>query len=388
MKCMRCGKHFHEAMYSGICPKCGHFHNRQTEYDVSGYFSAKFEDREKTSTDAQAVKQHAQLHKMYDKYNMHGSQMQQGMSHQTGTADPYQQKRQQEGYPYQQIGTRGDNPYQQKGQQGGYPHQQTGTRGDNPYQRKGQQGNYPYQQAGTQGSRPRQQYGNAKPDSGALEKNMVALVCFVLAAVTVVATIIACNIKRVSLTKSYTTLDYEQEFAGPGELFEINGRMLVVEKAEVVDTSMLDDIPAHIPAGDKLVAVTVGVLPTEEWDRSFTSGMVYLSDGYTCSQYLDSYTLGDVLIKKSSGGESSYYVTDDIIEELYSMEGYDAEEILTGYNYLDYSSVEGKTGKFYFLTGKDAGVVTISFDQEKEKEGISILEKRVSVALVLEEETP
>ena len=366
MKCMRCGKHFDEEMYSGICPKCGHFHNRQTEYDVSGYFSAKFEDREKTSTDAQAVKQHAQLHKMYDKYNMHGSQMQQGMSHQTGTADPYQQKRQQEGYPYQQIGTRGDNPYQ----------------------RKGQQGNYPYQQAGTQGSRPRQQYGNAKPDSGALEKNMVALVCFVLAAVTVVATIIACNIKRVSLTKSYTTLDYEQEFAGPGELFEINGRMLVVEKAEVVDTSMLDDIPAHIPAGDKLVAVTVGVLPTEEWDRSFTSGMVYLSDGYTCSQYLDSYTLGDVLIKKSSGGESSYYVTDDIIEELYSMEGYDAEEILTGYNYLDYSSVEGKTGKFYFLTGKDAGVVTISFDQEKEKEGISILEKRVSVALVLEEETP
>lgn len=38
---------------------------------------------------------------------MHGSQMQQGMSHQTGAADPYQQKRQQEGYPYQQIGTRG-----------------------------------------------------------------------------------------------------------------------------------------------------------------------------------------------------------------------------------------------------------------------------------------
>ena len=374
MRCMRCGKHFDEEMYSGICPKCGHFHNRQTEYDVSKYFSAKFEDGEKTSTSAQAAKQHAELHKMYDGYNMHKPQAQQGMPQKAGGVNPYQQKGMREKA----------NPYQQTaGQIGSY--QQGNTT------QSGQSGSYQYGNtapAGGAGSSWQQQYGKAKPDGGAKEKNMVALICLIIAVFSVVATIIACNVKRISLTESYCTLDYEQESAGAGEVFEINGRLLVVEKAEVVDTSMLDDIPGHISAEDKLVAVTVGILPTKEWDRSRTSGRVYLSDGYTCSQYLDSNTIGDILIRESSGGESSYYVTDDIIEELYAMDGYEGGEILAGYNYLDYSSVEGKSGKFYFLTGKDAGVVTISFDQEKEKNGVSILEKRVSIPLVLEEETP
>lgn len=326
MKCIRCGKHFDEEMYNGICPKCGYFHSRQAEYDVSKYFSAKFGDEVKTSTSAQAAKQHAELHRMYDKHNMHKPHAQQGMPHQA------------------QV-----NPYQQA---------------------------------------MRHQYRQAGADGGTKEKNIVMPICAVIAAFSIIITVIACNIKRVSLTESYSTLDYEQEYAGAGEVFEINGRMLVVEKAEAVDTSMLDDIPAHIPRGEKLVAVTVGVLPTEEWDRSWTSGMVYLSDGYTCNQYLDSYTLGDILIKESSGGESSYYVTDDILEELYAMNEYAGEEILTGYNYLDYSSVEGKNGKFYFLVGKDREEVTISFDEAKEKNGVSVLEKRVSVPLVLEEEMP
>lgn len=323
MRCARCGKHFDEEMYSGICPKCGYFHSRQTEYDVSKYFSAKFGDEVKTSTSEQAAKQHAELHRMYDRHDMHKPHAQQGMPYQAQAA----------------------NPYQQRGAQ-------------------------------------------ARADGVAKEKNIVVLICAVIAALSIIMTVVACNMKRISLTESYSTLDYEQEYAGAGEVFEVNGRMLIVEKAETVDTSMLDDIPAHIPRGEKLVAVTVGVLPTEEWDRSFTSGMVYLSDGDTCNQYLDSYTLGDILIKESSGGESSYYVTDDILEELYAAGEYAGEEILTGYNYLDYSSAEGKNGKFYFLAGKDAGTVTISFDQAKEKNGVSIMEKRVSVPLALEEEMP
>ena len=40
---------------------------------------------------------------------------------------------------------------------------------------------------------------------------------------------------------------------------------------------------------------------------------------------------------------------------------------------------------FYFLIDKGAGNVTISFDQEGTKNGVSILEKRVSVPLVLGE---
>ena len=70
MRCVRCGKNFDEEMYSGVCPKCGHFNNRRAEVDVSGYFSAKFDD-DKVSTDAQASAQHARLHEMYDDPNAH-----------------------------------------------------------------------------------------------------------------------------------------------------------------------------------------------------------------------------------------------------------------------------------------------------------------------------
>lgn len=360
MKCIRCGKHFDEEMYNGICPKCGYFHSRQTEYDVSKYFSAKFGDEVKTSTDAQAAKQHAELHRMYDRQNMHQPQAKQAAPRQAQAANPYQRAA-GPGNPYQAGRAGSWQPGNNKG--GG-----TG--------------------AHQQGNDPQHRYGQARTDGGVKEKNIVLPICVVIAVLAAIMTVVACNIKRISLTESYSTLDYEQEYAGAGEVFEINGRMLIVEKAEVVDTSVLDDIPAHIPRGEKLIAVTVGILQTEEWDRSWTSGMVYLSDGYTCNQYMDSYTLGDILIKESSGGESSYYVADDILEELYALNEDAGEEILTGYNYLDYSSVEGKTGKFYFLTGKDAEEVTISFDQAKEKNGVSILEKRVSVPLVLEEEMP
>jgi len=60
MKCGKCGKIFDEEMHSGICPKCGHFNSGQVEYDVSRYFSARFDEQEKVSTNAQAAKQQAE----------------------------------------------------------------------------------------------------------------------------------------------------------------------------------------------------------------------------------------------------------------------------------------------------------------------------------------
>ena len=207
------------------------------------------------------------------------------------------------------------------------------------------------------------------------------MICVVIAIAAIIATIIACNIKKMQVARIYETVDYEQEFAEAGEIFEINGRLLVVEKAEVVDTSMLEGISK----GDNLIAVTVGILPVEEWSRSWGAEMVYLSDGLTCRQCLDSYTLGDILVKKESESGDYYVEEDNVLEQLYDLEEFEEEEILTGYNYLDYDSADGKTGKFYFLMDKDAGIVEISFDQEMEKDGVSVLERRVSIPLVIEE---
>lgn len=71
MRCRKCGKNFDGEIYSGICPKCGHFNNRQAEIDVSEYFSAKFEDGENASADMQIERQHAKLHDMYDAHSAH-----------------------------------------------------------------------------------------------------------------------------------------------------------------------------------------------------------------------------------------------------------------------------------------------------------------------------
>jgi len=299
MRCGRCGKSFDEEMYSGICPKCGHFNNRRAEYDVSRYFSAKFDGQEKVSTSAQAAKQHAKLHKMYDQYNMH---------------------------------------------------------------RQGQQ-------------------GRAKLSGAGKEKNIVPVICVVIAIAAIIATFIACNIKRMQVAQIYESVDYEQEFAEPGEIFEVNGRLLVVEKAEIVDTSMLEGISK----GDSLAAVTVEVLPAEGWSGSRGAERVYLSDGLACRQCLDSYTLGDILVRKENEAGDYYVEEDNVLEQLYALGEFDEEEILTGYNYLDYDSVGGKTGKFYFLMDKDAETIEISFDQEMEKDGIPVLEKRVSIPLAIEE---
>lgn len=75
MRCRKCGKNFDEEMYSGICPKCGHFNNRQAEIDVSEYFSAKFEDEGNVSADMQIEKQHAKLHDMYDTHSAHKTEV-------------------------------------------------------------------------------------------------------------------------------------------------------------------------------------------------------------------------------------------------------------------------------------------------------------------------
>ena len=319
MRCGRCGKHFDEEMYSGICPKCGHFNNRQAEYDVSKYFSAKFDDGGKTSTGVQAAKQHEKLHEMYDKYNMHRP-----VARQAGTGNYHQANR----------------PAQ-----------------PNPYQRNVTQ---------------------TKPREKERERNIVTPICAILAVFAIAVTVIAGNLKKREIEEIYRTVDFEQETAEAGQVFEVNGRLLLVEGAEVVDTSMM----SGIAEAEKLVAVTVEILPSEEWDSDWAYHTVYLSDGSACRQCLDSYALESIVSLDEFPASGDPY---DIMEKIYDMRQSMVEDILTGSDYLNYDYGEGKTGTFYFLIDKGAGNVTISFDQEGTKNGVSILEKRVSVPLVLGE---
>lgn len=334
MRCGRCGKHFDEEMYCGICPKCGYFNNRQAEYDVSKYFSAKFDDGGKVSTGAQAAKQHEKLHEMYDKHNMHKPQAAQSRTYQAGAA---------------------------QGRVGNYP-QAARPAMPNPYQQSVRQGNA----------------GQAKPYGKEKEKNIVTPVCVIIAVAAIVVTVAACSLKKREIAGIYQTVEFEQETAEAGQIFEVNGRLLVAEKAEVVDTSLMSGIAEE----EKLVAVTVKILPAEEWDGAWADHIVYLSDGRTCRQCLDSYALDSLVsLDEFPDGEDPYA----IMEELYDMREAMEKDILTEYNCLGYDSLEGKTGKFYFLTGREAENVTISFDQEGTKSGVSVLEKRVGVPLVLEE---
>lgn len=338
MRCGRCGKHFDGEMYSGICPKCGHFNNRQTEYDVSEYFSAKFDDGGKTSTGAQAAKQHEKLHEMYDNYNMHRPGAKQG-----GTGNYPQANRLAQ-----------PNPYQQNVPQGNAVRPvQSGT----------------YRQGG---------YGQGKLYEKERERNIVTPICVILAVFAIVATVIAGNLKKREIEEIYRTVDFEQETAEAGQVFEVNGRLLMVDKAEVVDTSLM----SGIPEAEKLVAVTVEIFPSEEWNSGWAYHTVYLSDGNVCRQCLDSYALESIVSLDEFPASGDPY---DIMEKLYDMRESMVEDILTESDYLNYDYGEGRTGTFYFLADKGAGNVTISFDQEGTKNGVSVLEKRVSIPLVLGE---
>lgn len=365
-------------MHSGICPECGYFNNRQAEIDVSQYFSAKFDDDGgKVSTSAQAARQHEKLHEMYDKYNMH----KQG-AHQSGTYQPGAAQGRAGNIPQpQRIAPH--NPYQQSSAQGSA--YRTGRTGGavRPAQtgtyRQGTSGQPVRSGAYRQSDDPqRGKYGQAKLYEKEKEKNIVTPVCAVIAVLAIVSTIAVCSLKKREIAEIYQTVDFEQETAEAGQIFEINGRLMMVEKAEVVDTSMM----SGISEAEKLMAVTVEILPAENWDGGWADHIVYLSDGYTCRQCLDSYALGSIVTLDEFPDGGDPYA---IMEEFYDMRQAMEEDILTGSDYLDYSSAEGKTGKFYFVTDKEAESVTISFDQEGTKNGVSVLEKRVSVPLMPKE---
>ena len=366
MRCARCGKNFDEEMYSGICPKCGHFNNRQKDYDVSKYFSATFDDGGKVTTSAQASKQHEQLHRTYDSSNMHKPGAGQheklhqmydkyNMHKQAGTSPSgsAQARNYQAGVPLGKT-----NPYQQATVQGStYQTGQTGSYGQGNAG-KGYQGGQSasYGQSGYSGQNKARQ---ASLNGEVKTKNLVTPICILIAVVAVAVTVISLQMKKQSLTERYNTLDYEQEYAEAGEVFEINNRLLLVDKAEVIDTSEYPDLAAE----EKLVAVTVEILPADEGnqERKDMSGTVYVSDGYNCKEYLDSYVVTDFL---------------------------GVEDVLTGYDYLSYSSVDGVTGRFYFFVNYEADDIMISFDEERAEDTMFILERRVSVPLQLEEDMP
>lgn len=313
MRCGRCGKNFDEEMYSRICPKCGFFQNKRAEVDVSQYFSARFEDDKKTSTAAQAARQHDRLHEMYDKYNMHKPMARQG--------------------------------------QGGFPGQKN--------------------------------YGQAKLYKEKKKRNFFVPVFAAIMVLAVAGTAALCNVKKQWVMEKYQTLDYERQTAGVGELFEINGRLLMVKGAKAMQMN-------GAPTGEKLVAVSVEILPADGESRYLTSDTVYVFDGVSCKEYLDSYVVSEDIFGGEYFVESNltedYGTEEDILDGLYSMQELMETEILTGYNYLDYGSEDGKTGDFYFLVNEAADEITISFDETNEENDISILQKRVSVPLQLGED--
>lgn len=359
MRCGRCGKNFDEEMYSGVCPKCGHFNNRQTEYDVNKYISAKFEDGAKTSTSAQAAKQHAELHKMYDSQNMHkagaGSHEQLHKAYdknnghgQTAPASGYQAGR--------PLGK--PNPYQSAAVQGNtYQTGQTGSYQQGSYPKQAQYGPNRTYQAGKNGS-----YGQANAYDEKKKKNIITPICIVIAILAVSVTVVCCHLKEQSMEETYSTLDFEQETAQSGELFEVYERLFIVDKAKVVDTSALEGMPK----GEKLVAVTVEVLPSDTSNYDL-SGEVYVSDGSSYKVPLDNYTVMNILY------DGDYSMGDDIFPG-YSFQG------------NIYIQSDGKTGDFYFFVDENAEDITLFFDEGSEKDGIYVLNRRVNVSLQLEED--
>ncbi len=203
----------------------------------------------------------------------------------------------------------------------------------------------------------------------------------VFAAIMVLAvagTAALCNVKKQQVMENYQTLEYERQTAGVGELFEISGWLLTVREVKAMEMSSL-------PAGEKLVAVSVEILPANEDSEYQESATVYVFDGVSCKEYLDSYVVEDDIF----GGayfEESDLTEEDILDGLYSMQESMGAEILTGYNYLGYGSKNGRMGAFYFLVDEAADEITISFDETNEENDISILQKRVSVPLQLGED--
>ncbi len=193
----------------------------------------------------------------------------------------------------------------------------------------------------------------------------------VLLLLVIAATAAACNMKKRHIAGLYQIVDFESETAETGQMFQINGRRLKVEKAEVVDTSALSGMPKD----QKLIAVKVSLMPGDG-KRSITTepGMIYLSDGCICRQWLDERTLDRIL----SPGEPSDGEEAD----------YSPGEVLTEYDYADDVLLTERRGTFYFLMDEEVQTASISFDQLRREDGISVLEKRVSVPLSFEEGTP
>lgn len=338
MRCGRCGKNFDEEMYSGICPKCGHFNNRQTEYDVSKYFSARFDESGKVSTSEQAEKQHEQLHRTYDKYNMHG----QGAKPGTQAAKPnVQAAKPLSGYQQTSAGRQGLSPGKA-----------------NPYQTAQNMAPKAHQ-TGNNGAYGQNRYGKAN-GYGKEKKNIVTPICIVIAVLAIAVTAAGCQLKKQSLLETCYTVEFEQETAQAGEIFEMNERLLVVDEAKVVDISALEGMPK----GEKLVAVTMEILPVEEAVREYDTGDVYVSDGSSYKMPLDDYVVRD-----------TFYDGD------YSVE----DEILSKYSFYGYIPKDGECGDCYFFVDENAEEIVLSFEERSKKNGLYVLRRRVSVPLQLEE---
>lgn len=215
------------------------------------------------------------------------------------------------------------------------------------------------------------------------KRDFVTPVCIFISIVAIMVTGITCDLKKPVVdvvVRDSPAADFEWQYAEAGEFFEIDGKAIVVEKAETIDTSGLYD---RMSADEKMVAVTVKMMPEDEWDGYEASGedysaesggnadvnwadfdLIYAGDGVSYRIPLDYYDMRGKLS-----------------ESRFSVEEFTGEELLTGYEY-HYCYEGGETGKFYFLTGKEAEEIRISF-QERDRN--FVLRRRVSVSLPIEE---
>lgn len=314
MRCSKCGKHFDEELYSYICPGCGTFHSGRKEYDVSQYISARFD----TAGKPQADKVHEKLHREYDRQSM-----QQAHTRQYNTAERKQAEK---------------------------AHERLHRTYDS---RSMKQAHTEKQQAYGLGNRT----GTAEK-----KRSSVVLIMSVITVAAFIITVAVCLIVQQRAYAAYGTLDYEEAQYSAGEAFSLKGSTITVLSAEEINTDMLD----VMPAGEKLVAVTVRIEETDGRDYDWDSQKTYISCGDVCKKVLSSYE------------------TTDLIPALYPS-GIDAKDIFDENDLVIYSAKEGKSGIFLAFVKEEEQELDLCLEEWGKRSNVYVLKKRIKVPLQIQE---
>lgn len=323
MKCIKCGKHFDEEMYSCICPKCGTYNRHAEKYNVNQYYSANFGEDGKVSTDAQARAAHEELHRMYEGQNV-------GQAHSVHRQTP----------PMPNV----PRPVQQAP--------------NIPWQKQ-QAPNTPWgMQRGMQAAWPVQQINRQPAKQMQAEKRSVFVpVMLIIIVVTVLITVFVYKVMQQNALKQMTTLDYETAEHAPGETFELEDREITVTAAGKIDTEVI----TGMPEGEKMIAVTLNVEELEGADWDAKSEVVYVNYPGNCRQPLAAYEIEDMLV----------------------VLGINYDRVLSAYNYL--RRADG-AGFFLFMVDEDVEEIELVLDEMEMEKGVLTVKTKHVIPLELAEE--